>query len=205
MDAEVFPLFSTPVLATRIEVDRDIVRDVHYTPYANDNAGYGSANKKILLEDKFSTLKAQIEGYIDYYLYEALALAQGTAVHASSWINLHRKGDYAVKHMHPNSFVSGVLYLNLPENGGGKIYLHSPQEVSTFKTCTLDPMIKDYNILNSKTWNFHPEEGLLLLFPSHLSHSTDTNVELENRYSLAFNYFMKGALGDDATTSYLEL
>ena len=51
MDAEVFPLFSTPVLATRIEVDRDIVRDVHYTPYANDNAGYGSANKKILLED----------------------------------------------------------------------------------------------------------------------------------------------------------
>ena len=57
MDAEVFPLFSTPVLATRIEVDRDIVRDVHYTPYANDNAGYGSANKKILLEDKFLHLR----------------------------------------------------------------------------------------------------------------------------------------------------
>ena len=54
-----------------------------------------------------------------------------------------------------------------------------------------------HNALNCSHFVKGVEPNLLLLFPSHLVHSTEKNASDENRYSLAFNYFVEGELGGD--------
>ena len=54
-----------------------------------------------------------------------------------------------------------------------------------------------HNALNCPTFVKGVENNLLVLFPSHLIHSTEKNNSDQNRYSLAFNYFVEGELGGD--------
>ena len=42
-----------------------------------------------------------------------------------------------------------------------------------------------------------PQEGMILCFPSHLNHTIGVHEGVGKRFSMAFNYFMKGAFGYD--------
>ena len=54
-----------------------------------------------------------------------------------------------------------------------------------------------HNALNCSHFIKETYNNLLVLFPSHLVHSTEKNNSDEDRYSLAFNYFVEGDLGND--------
>lgn len=177
---------------------------IEYEQYPQKN-GYGSLDKNILLTNELKSLKQTIEDKINYFLFEILKFKQGKIKHVRSWINLHKQGDFSQNHNHPNSFISGILYLNVPEFDSGKIYFSHPEEISSFKTCTVNPLIEEYNIFNSKLWTFEPKNNMIVIFPSHLSHSTGVNNSGENRHSLAFNYFLEGSFGENNKTTYMEL
>ena len=92
------------------------------------------------------------------------------------WVNISNFGNYNIIHNHRNnldfdnegSIVSGILYLKIPENGGG---------------------LNFYNPLDINLNHYHePKEGQLLLFDSFLPHSVDANLSQEDRISIAFNY-----------------
>ena len=55
-------------------------------------------------------------------------------------------------------------------------------------------MVNEYNTYEH---NVEVEEGKLLLFPSHLLHTTEKNGSDEARGSLAFNIFFEGKLGNE--------
>ena len=59
------------------------------------------------------------------------------------------------------------------------------------------------NKINSSSVSFLPEQQKLLLFPSFLKHYVDKSYSEELRYSLSFNYFVKGEYIDGI--SYLNL
>jgi uncharacterized protein (TIGR02466 family) len=105
-----------------------------------------------------------------------------------SWSNRSLKGMWHHGHTHDFSFLSGIFYLNTADFGktwfsvNNTWYDHS---LIYFK-------IKDSKILIHRE---APEEGKLVLFPSHIYHSVDNWENDEPRYSIAFNTFPCGRFG----------
>ncbi len=103
-----------------------------------------------------------------------------------AWININKKGDYNIKHNHPTSDLSGVLWIKCPEKCG-EIVFTSPYNFVGFKEHELysDKFQKEHSAYLA--YNFQPKEGFLLLFPSHLEHRVNENQSDEDRISVAFN------------------
>jgi len=53
------------------------------------------------------------------------------------------------------------------------------------------------NNLNTGQYAMNVEDGKVILFPSHLEHSVDENKSKEERYSLAFNFYVRGRFGKE--------
>ena len=54
----------------------------------------------------------------------------------------------------------------------------------------------DYNIFNSKSWQWTPKKGMLIFFPSSVYHRILRNESSKTRYSIAFNFMPLGVIGD---------
>ena len=50
-----------------------------------------------------------------------------------------------------------------------------------------------------------PVSGKLVLFPSHVKHKVLPLTSNENRYTISFNTFLSGVLGEDSRSVYLNL
>lgn len=101
------------------------------------------------------------------------------------------------KHRHSNSFVSGVWY-PFSTNTGLNFY---KDDGNNF----IVPNRLHNNILNSSEQKFIPFENGCFLFPSNLLHDTDINNSDLPRYSISFNIFVKGHLGEHRTLNYLKI
>lgn len=197
MSNEIIPLFSTPIYKTSVEVpDVDaVLKTIPYEPYP-DNSGYSSKDTRILNSEPFQAIKAIIDQHMSMYCFELLKLANCRIVHSQSWINLHKPGNWSPKHYHSNSCYSGGLYLDVPEGSGGLVFNASHTQ-ATYITSTVKPVTAEGNIFNADRWGMDVQKGDLILFPSHLMHETDVNTTDQNRYMVAFNYFLDGKIGDN--------
>jgi uncharacterized protein (TIGR02466 family) len=105
-----------------------------------------------------------------------------------SWMTLTKKGEFHHAHYHPNSYVSGVLYIEA-DALHDKIIFEPP----IFPTISYNP--KKWTLYNSEEWFFTTQSKQLLLFPSNLRHSVKIKTQDTDRIALAFNTFLKGPLG----------
>jgi uncharacterized protein (TIGR02466 family) len=115
-----------------------------------------------------------------------------------SWINYTEKGGFHHKHHHPNSYLSGVIYLNA-DKLQDRIYFKKP----TRDFFTIEP--KNYNLSNSENWFFTTGEKDIIIFPSSLEHYVEVAPAEEPRISLSFNTFFKGNIGDNYSLTELTL
>ena len=111
-----------------------------------------------------------------------------------SWLNIAKKNEYHHKHYHPNSFISGVLYVDTNELD--KIYFHNPEK----RQFAHDS--KTYTIHNSDNWWLPATKGSLVLFMSSLEHSVDA-VQSDKRISLSFNTFFDSDFGSKIGLTFL--
>jgi uncharacterized protein (TIGR02466 family) len=102
----------------------------------------------------------------------------------SMWININHPYSYNSLHLHPNSYMSGVYYIKVPENSGNLVLKHPTRLQSLF---TPSNVLKSYNENNSSNWNISPEVGKLIIFPSWIEHEVTQNLSGEDRISIAFN------------------
>ncbi len=107
------------------------------------------------------------------------------------------QGQWHHKHAHPNSFVSGVFYLNT--NADDKIYFYR----SGWKQIIFPP--EEWNLYNSESWWFEAKVGRLILFPSSLEHNVPSVQGEETRISMSFNTFPVGIVGDEMELTGLKL
>jgi uncharacterized protein (TIGR02466 family) len=93
-------------------------------------------------------------------------------------------------HTHPNSIISGILYLTDHAEASTQFFIPSPWHWT-------DSFIKigkeGKNTDNIATVS--PEKGKIIFFPSNLKHATLPNLTSTTRYSIAFNTFISGTLG----------
>lgn len=104
----------------------------------------------------------------------------------SMWRNVLEKDGYQYIHNHCNSFISGIIYVNLPE-GSPKTKFFRPQNTTDF-------IFSNYNQESSITnfnseWVDIPEVGQLdmVVFPSYIKHAVDRMEVDGKRITLSFN------------------
>jgi len=100
------------------------------------------------------------------------------------WANVSSKLNRHNMHMHPNSFFSGVLYLNAPENCGN-IGFKDPRMASELLAFDFE----EDSIFRHRTIEIEPVTGRLIFFPSWLYHGTRQGEfnPPDERVSLSFN------------------
>ena len=65
-----------------------------------------------------------------------------------SWVLEQKTGHWSHKHTHPNSILSGVMYLDVPE-GSGEIQFDKPENYHNWiNTDTLRFMVEEYHQYN---------------------------------------------------------
>lgn len=103
----------------------------------------------------------------------------------SMWLNVSWQNHNHHAHTHANSLLSGCLYINTPTNSQGIVFWDPRYQAHVFK-----PKGGEWG----EQWLIGPKEGLMLIWPSWLLHSTVSMVATElaePRISLAFNLMIK--------------
>jgi uncharacterized protein (TIGR02466 family) len=101
----------------------------------------------------------------------------------SAWLNINDSRQCMnSEHVHGDTF-SGVFYLKAPEESG-KLSIRNPGINCMWQGCHLT---SSKNQFTGETIRLEPIEGNILLFPSYLPHSVETNNHDEERISISFN------------------
>lgn len=127
----------------------------------------------------------KLQKQIDQAVAEASAQAGLPQLFLNNlWFNINGYKDHNLLHDHQGSLISGVIYTSVEEPDlMGNIEFHREDSAIHFI-----PPLDRYNHFTSQKGSYGPMEKLLLLFPSWLKHSVNSNMSQKERYSISFNY-----------------
>jgi uncharacterized protein (TIGR02466 family) len=192
-----------PIPIGRYELDRDLTaKELSFLVNQETRSNTGnltSANNTILKDKELTKLRDFIETKVSEYFAEVYnPIHKVNLKITQSWTNYTKQGEYHHKHEHPNSFVSGVFYVQ-SEKAKDKIYFYR----NGYQQIKFPP--KEWNVWNSDSWWFDVGTCDLILFPSSLTHMVETVDHEQTRISLSFNTFPVGNVGDELSLTGLNL
>jgi uncharacterized protein (TIGR02466 family) len=190
-------LFSVPVYISKISLDENIKNNVASEYYEEVTAknGFMTSDKKLLHRELYKNLKEQIENHVQEYAMNIYGHQKKIEFYmTTSWAMKHEKGNFSHPHSHANSIISGIVYIDCNEYSGRLNFIKLFDNLGT-NHLTID--VDRWNPFNSKSWSILPEIGNIVIFPSNIPHSVDSNESDSTRFCIAFNYFVKGSLGQN--------
>lgn len=101
----------------------------------------------------------------------------------SYWCNVNTYGDYNKLHNHRGSILSGVFYVDVPDENMGNIVFERADDIEYYL-----PPLKEYNNFTGGRATYTPESGKVLIFPSWLKHQVEGSRSEQQRISISFNY-----------------
>ena len=102
---------------------------------------------------------------------------------ATCWAIVNGKLASGVIHCHPNSFLSGVYYVNTNDDSGD-IFFQDPRHVASMWSCP----VTEHTPWTIRQVTYHPVSGGMLIFPSWLYHGVEPNLSDAPRISMSFNF-----------------
>jgi uncharacterized protein (TIGR02466 family) len=200
LDNTVIPLFAMPLFYTEVEPiseeTKTYLKGLPFERLKIDN-GWNSKCKCILDTPPCVELKHSILERVNHYAKEVIQINKDLEFYVTnSWVIKHERGDWGQQHIHTNSVFSGCVYIDCDQTSGDIVF-HKPLGLNNCISSTIDMSCSNWNIFNSKAWSVKPRNNSLVLFPSQLPHSVNTNTSEIVRYSLAFNVFVRGKIGTD--------
>ncbi len=158
-----------------------------------------SLDTNVLENKELKFLKNWIINNINLYFEEIYKPKNKVKLYLTqSWCNYTKKNQYHHKHSHPNSFISGVYYIDVNEQEDKITFFND-----IYKQLKIEA--SEYNLYNSTSWFFNLKNNSLVLFPSSLEHMVESVTSKTERVSLSFNTFLKGYLGQNQEVTGLHL
>ena len=201
MTYESLALFPTTVQLSNIE--RDFTKEEF--EYINSLAvipnllNLKSKDTYVLNSPKLSNLKEKILQGLQVYLYNILKATPEVQIYITqSWVNCTKESEAHHRHMHQNSFLSGVVYIDADDETDEIVFFKDRSNQIAIPT-------SEWNMFNSETWRVPVKTGKIVIFPSSLNHAVETKEGKNTRISLAFNSFIKGNLGIEENLNSLVL
>lgn len=186
-------LFPVPVYSNMLDIDNEIKQLVKNLEFADIGNGKMSVSKYLLDQPGFEKLRDVIDAEV--YQYVQNIFSPVDRIHffrTTSWAMKHNKGDWSSSHSHVNSIVSGIVYLEVDENSGDLVF---NKILNNLYDGVLDITIQNWNPFNSHSFTMVPETNQIVIFPSNLPHKVNTSRSDNERYCIAFNYFVRGIFG----------
>jgi uncharacterized protein (TIGR02466 family) len=143
----------------------------------NAPSTYTSSSIQILDHIALTGFRKRLESVVHSMAFD-MRLAPITI--NNSWFNIMGKGQRVEPHRHMMSVISGAFYTEATPGSVG-LRFHSP-----LAQLRMNEMLLDSNGLNADFHEVECKEGLLVLFPSWLEHSTAVNPS-ERRVTVSFN------------------
>jgi len=160
---------------------------------------YISLNRQLLELDKFKDLKVSLQAALNHYVHDILKIENQFFI-TDSWSTRNPQNTSHAEHSHGNSIFSGVLYVDVAD--GDLELLFEPLFSKNFQ---FEYSIKEYNLLNSNSWSLGLKSGMLVIFPSWVSHRVSPNLNTADRRIIGFNSFTSGKFGSDVTIDNLSI
>lgn len=111
-------------------------------------------------------------------------LSDGKLILDSLWVNVLGEGGSHSGHIHPNSVISGTIYVAMPD-GAGAIKFEDPRLPMMMGA---PPLQNDAPDDRSRFVYRSPKPGTALMWESWLRHEVMINRSEEPRLSVSFNY-----------------
>ena len=105
---------------------------------------------------------------------------------ASAWVNVNPPGSWNAPHNHLPCEWSGVFYVEVPACAGDDTNINQAGELAL-----INPVQTSRYAGSSASVTIRAQEGLIVLFPSHLLHMVTPNMSTSERISIAFNYVVR--------------
>ena len=183
-------LFSIPVHCIQIR-DFDTIKDklikYSYDLTSRDNVGRNSSNRGGWQSQSFPINGGDVlQDLLISVISNIPSFKTGIDVKCDAWVNISPSGAFNAKHCHPTCDIAGVLWIKIPENSGDFIFI-SPYDFVSFNEMHsyTEKFKKQTNYYHN--YSYKPQEGGIILFPSHLQHRVDVNESDEDRISASFN------------------
>jgi len=196
-------LFPTPIAMAQL--NRNITKaemDYIFALEMSKNMGnLVSKHRTVLNDPAMADIRKFIEFYVEEYLRKVMSGSSEVRLAITqSWVNVTQSGQFHHVHKHPNSVVSGVFY---PQATSERDRIYFMRDGMT-ETIRIDP--QEYSVWNSSTWWIPVRTGMLVLFPSGLTHKVADLEEGDDRISLSFNTFVVGNVGspNDLTALHVD-
>jgi uncharacterized protein (TIGR02466 family) len=196
----VYPIF--PIVLGTYKVIEDLseldnVANLEFNNKGNDGSYNASVSKDFKLLDSFPNIKNIICNYFTDFKNKVLKFTDTEFVMTTSWATKTLSKGYSQFHSHKNCYYSGIIYwqdnvgtANLEfENSHGSQFLINPKVNNTYNS---DKFVLPY------------QKNYIAFFPSYLSHRIGVNESNQIRYSIAYNFYPIGILGNgDSSVSVL--
>lgn len=180
-------IFPTPIYTAPITIKQDF-SNLQYVDAGN---GHISQSNNVL--QFYPTLKQELQDHVNKYT-EQLGFANQTII-STSWVNKHYRNGYSQQHVHHNSIISGVVFIDTPPDTG----LFILKKTNTIQNDLFSMHIKldptHPTQYNSDEYVVTPQSNSLIIFPSSIPHCVTLNNTDHPRYTMAFNVLPNGTIG----------
>jgi len=202
---QIHSLFAVPVYQSEIFLDEGTITHVKNQTWERVPFKTSSQTEnRYLLEDiECKNFREQVMAHCKNYTEQYLRFKPYEFYLLNSWGMLHRPRDWSDAHHHRNSLISGVCYVQANENAGNLVFVNAPSNALFPSSLCL--AVEEYNVHNSETYFFTPTNGMILLWPSQIEHRINQNLSDQDRYSVTFNFFVRGEMGSDEHKCHLSL
>ena len=129
------------------------------------------------LRELIETIRAATAGALEY-----MRVGSTDFQITGCWANVNAPGAIHRPHGHPNNYLSGIYYVQVPK-GGDTVSFHDPRA----QTAILRPPLRELTADNADQVVVAIRSGTLLLFPSWFQHSVEANQGKRERISISFN------------------
>ena len=167
---------------------QDELIDFVYNMREKDPVGHTISNRRGWQSSCFSIDNEDdvLKKFLTNCLAEFPPIKKSVKLFVSAWVNINPPEAFNMKHNHPTSDLSGVLWIKSQKDCGNIIF-DSPRSFATHQEieCYNEDFKENNNYFHS--FSFNPVAGRLLVFPSHLEHHVAFNESQEDRISVSFN------------------
>jgi uncharacterized protein (TIGR02466 family) len=200
---DVKPLFAEPTFVMNIAdaitpKQVKLIQSLKMTP---NQVNRISDDLYIFARPELKSIAEAVQQALDTYTSEVMGIAQRLEV-TQSWALMNPPGVGMHGHTHSNSIISGSLYYtDMPDPPGNMIF----ERFNSYRQIELGIDPAKQNIYNATRNAIIPKKGDVVLFSSALQHYVEVNSASQNRYSVAFNTFVRGTIGSFRDVSELKL
>lgn len=182
--------FPTPVWECNVEgIDNNPIRNYCLEVKAqkkgvtiSNRGGWHSSELIYPIPEELEKLFKDMEVFVNDVCYRHMGVPLKLG---NFWININKYHDYNMPHDHQKSILSGVYYVDVPNNDMGDLVLHRGDTAEFFLT---NDVQRSQTMTNAFSVTKSAKTSTFYIFPSWIKHHVERNETKLARISIAFNF-----------------